>query len=227
MMSHSFKDVTFDCYENERAVIEDVGKHLDLYDGQLSIVLDIGAHIGTLSLIAFKRGALLVVAIEPSKYNFYRLCRNILINKAQDVVMPMMVAVSGSGGMKKLSGIAGYYGQAGYCFKDEAPFQEIGAVPSITLDTLVDAMGKVDYLKIDVEGAEFDILHNTKDSTFSRVGFLDVEIHDVDNRDYFPENKLSRDELISFLASKGFGHNTGGYSFMSKREPNIDMPSVF
>jgi len=217
LISHSFRGITFDCYENEKLVIEDVGKHLDLYQGPLRAVLDIGAHIGTLSLFAFKRGASLVVAIEPSKFNFYRLCRNILKNGAHDVVIPMMVAISGSGGMKRLCGIPGAYGQAGYCFNER--FTPIGEVPSITLDSIVEAVGEVDYLKMDVEGAEFDILlgpKGPKDSTFSRIGYLDVEIHDVDNRNFFPENALSREELMAFLSSKGFDSNSGGYSFMSK-----------
>jgi FkbM family methyltransferase len=44
------------------------------------------------------------------------------------------------------------------------------------------AIGHIDFLKVDVEGAELDVLRGIAASDWGKIGALAVEIHDVDRR---------------------------------------------
>jgi FkbM family methyltransferase len=64
-------------------------------------------------------------------------------------------------------------------------------VPTITINDLVNTYGIIDLLKIDVEGAEYDVLLNTDDSVFSQINALFIECHFV--------NENSSQSIISII----------------------------
>lgn len=57
---------------------------------------------------------------------------------------------------------------------------------------------QVDILKIDCEGAEFDILYNTPGEVFERIRFITMEVHNLDDQ----ENNL--ESLVPYLENRGF-----------------------
>ena len=79
---------------------------------------------------------------------------------------------------------------------------EFTDVPAITLDQLFSrhSIARCDLLKIDVEGAEYEILLTTTDETFSKICRIYGEYHE------FHPNKSLMDggTLSSFLRSKGY-----------------------
>src|SRR5919107_702943 len=143
---------------------DDIIEHFTPKQGD--IVVDIGAHIGLYTIISSKRvGANgKVVAIEADPGNFEMLNRNIKLNKLANVI-PLNYAVysketkiklylpSGESGFTKYNTIMSDWVN----IKDK--FVEVNAN---TLDYLLQSKGireeEVNWIKIDVEGAEFEVL---------------------------------------------------------------------
>lgn len=116
-------------------------------------VIDVGANIGLYTLLAstLVGPAGRVVAIEPSSEN----CRLILLsldaNQAENVELLPLALDRGRG----WSNLSGHFGSNGGLVSGDAASLTSGwseIVPTFALDDLVE--GPVDFLKIDVEGAE-------------------------------------------------------------------------
>ena len=130
------------------------------------IVIDIGAHIGLYTIIGAKRvGAQgKVVAIEADPENFEMLNRNIKLNQLTNVI-PLNYAVYSKETKIKLylpsgeSGFTKYNTIMPNWINTQEKFVEVNAN---TLDYLLQLnkirQEKVDWIKIDVEGAEFEVL---------------------------------------------------------------------
>ena len=192
------------CTEDERYIIDEAVKQYHLYKGHLDVVVYIGAHVGTVSLLAAKYGAKHVLAFEPVFENFISLVENIRLNNFYKSITPIKMAVSGKTGFVNLySGKHLNSGQNSLVYK-KANFEIIEAVPALTLHTILSFFNKVSYLKIDVEGAEFDILLNTRKEDMHKVEYLDLEIHDPSNSAYFEDNEYSTDSLEDHINNCGF-----------------------
>ena len=65
-------------------------------------------------------------------------------------------------------------------------------------DAVADCEGRVDLAKIDVEGAEFEILEQTPLEVWRNVGAISIEIHDD------PQGKLKLDGFLGRLKDAGY-----------------------
>jgi FkbM family methyltransferase len=148
------------------------------------IVVDVGAHIGLYSLIAAKRvgpGGK-VIAIEPDPENFKILRKNILLNRSKNIEALECAAYSAR---EKLKLFLPELEQGRTIFntvmqdraKTSINFLEVEAN---TLDNILESKNitEVNWIKIDVEGAELEVLKgavntlsSNKDTTFV------IEIH--------------------------------------------------
>lgn len=76
------------------------------------------------------------------------------------------------------------------------------SVPVITLESLVDSVERIDLLKIDIEGAEIDVLKTTPATVLSRVAQLTIEFHCHES---FGFGKLAEvRQIINRLRQLGF-----------------------
>lgn len=121
------------------------------------IVLDIGANIGKYSIhcgkLVGKNGK--VFAFEPSKRPFELLCKSIKENDLNEIVTPICCALSDKNGKSKLYS------------SDEKPITSLvyklsnnfTEVNTTSIDSFVSnkKIPRIDWLKIDVEGAEYDV----------------------------------------------------------------------
>jgi FkbM family methyltransferase len=155
------------------------------------IVVDIGAHIGRYTIISSKRigpnGK--VVAIEADPSNFEMLKRNISLNQFTNI-LPINYAVSSREEKVRLylpsqeSGITIY----NTIMTDRARIEKdkFIQVNANTLDNLLEQNGisheEVNWIKIDVEGAEFEVLIGATSilSKSKDIAIL-VEIHNSQN----------------------------------------------
>jgi FkbM family methyltransferase len=157
---------------------------------QGDIVVDIGAHIGRYTIIASKRVGTngKVVAIEANPGNFEMLNRNIKLNKLANVI-PLNYAVYSKETKIKLylpgeeSGYTIYNTIMSNRARNEEKFVEVNAN---TLDYLLQSKGikeeQVNWIKIDVEGAEFEVLKGaTNVLSKSKDISLLIEIHGPHN----------------------------------------------
>jgi len=137
-----------------------------------SVVLDIGANIGAFALQA-SQTASKVYAVEPIQSNYEMLCRNVAANSCKTVV-PIRVAVAAQTGSSEMSvnGVT-----------SSLKWQESGTrsetVPTVTLAALLQSFGPAafDYVKMDCEGAEWEILLQTPDEVFSSIRRIELEYH--------------------------------------------------
>ena len=121
------------------------------------IVLDVGANIGYYSLIFAqligKSGK--VYSFEPDPTNFEILKKNILVNKHENVILENK-AVSNKEGNLKLylstenNGMHRIY-PSKWC-------KESIDINSIKIDNYFNKNQKIDFIKLDIEGAEYDAL---------------------------------------------------------------------
>ncbi len=72
-------------------------------------------------------------------------------------------------------------------------------VPTVTLQQLVEEYGEIDLLKIDIEGAEYDIIENTDQTIFNKINNIFLECHFFKN-----EYKKQYSNLIKKLKSMGY-----------------------
>lgn len=180
---------------------------LKKYDGPLETVIDIGAHVGCFSLAAAQAGAGQIWAFEPLGDNYSRLVENIVRNNFWGRIVPMPFAVFDSHLKVRQIGKAGNSGQYSLHYKGAYPSQPCTTYRLRELDR---HLKRIDYLKIDIEGAEWVILSQPEiDPLLKKVNFLDLEIHDLSNRKYFrmPEGETRssmRKKLQDKLLQHGF-----------------------
>jgi FkbM family methyltransferase len=157
-----------------------------------AIVVDIGANIGAFSLLAQEYGAKKVIALEPEKANFDRLTANISKYQANRI-KPVMVAVGSEQGK-----IVYVEGSGGLARTVSTPTGSLGVLTE-TLPSIFKDIDKKDHvvLKIDCEGAEYDILNEDaiKD-ILPRVDYIYAELHEIEGQ--------SLSDMIVKIEDSGF-----------------------
>jgi FkbM family methyltransferase len=197
--------------ENSEQYFVDAVRHLEYYTGPLDTVVDIGAHIGSLSLMAADRGAKQIVAVEPMSENFKNLIANINDNYFLDVITPInAMIVADASWERKLYCPMGAGGCCGMIVNQAGSFE---IPPLIAFKYFLSEFKHIDYLKIDIEGGEFEIFDQSQEleQLLMRVRFLDLEIHKTEAYapDYSTITKYSHsdkagDELVKYLRDIGF-----------------------
>ncbi|MEK7509965.1 MAG: FkbM family methyltransferase [Patescibacteria group bacterium] len=175
-----------------------------------AVLIDIGANIGVYALYACQSPGVRVYAYEPMPENFSLLKENIARNGLEDRISPYPYAVSGRREKRRL-----YLGESplhSFLPIHESPFhaqfspgkisaQKFIEVECIPLDEVFESNGilRCDLLKIDCEGAEYDILYHLPDPYFSRIREIRLEYHN-----HLGDTKNTGSALVKFLGTKGF-----------------------
>lgn len=168
-----------------------------------SVVVDIGANIGVFSVrAAYFAKKVRVVSYEPFPANFEMLRENVRINGLENgerMVVPNQKAVSGARGELELFFSPGDSGLVSQHNQSDKGHTRSVKVPAVTLaDVFSDNnITTCDFLKMDCEGAEEDILLNAPAELFDRIRSITLEWH-------YDLNKMTIDEFRSFLEKKGY-----------------------
>jgi FkbM family methyltransferase len=163
------------------------------------VVLDIGANIGAFAVYAAKqtpRGR--VIAFEPASDNFELLARNAALNRLANLV-PVRAAVAGESGVINLyraHGSGAHSTTAGRLSQSTG----IEQVEALTLEDVFrrHEIGSCNLLKLNCEGAEFEILHSAPATVLSRIERIAMEYHATENK----RERAGR--LIDHLCKQGF-----------------------
>lgn len=193
----------------------------------LDVFVDIGAHIGTVGLLAAVNGSRFVCCVEPEYANFNFLLGNIMANKIEHRVFPVCSAIASksfelrnlyvdpnNSGMRSLKAI----------------YKQVGIQPVWTLSLedllgpIIQKFGKVDFLKVDVEGAEYEIFSSRPflDKILKNVQYIDIECHEHMETSQLAIKDLVPTEapvLSNYLQSLGFAVDSYGphYHLTAKR----------
>lgn len=146
---------------------------------QPKIIIDIGANIGAFSILAAsKMPNAKIFSLEPLKGAFQQLKENISINRFGKQIVPQKMAVYKEEKTIKLydtgrSGLSSIYRT-----RNEEKFE---LIKSTTLEKIFEKnkIKTCDYLKIDCEGAEYDILSNCPRSVFKKIKMISLEFHEM------------------------------------------------
>ena len=133
--------------------------------------IDIGANVGIYSLYAASLyPQAIIIAIEPQLENFKALVLNILVNDFSNII-PVYAGVSGTTEVGSFASTSREIGSATGQIKcdqmDPKASRLISDVnyqcrlcPSYNLYDFCNSFGFPDFIKIDVDGGEYDILEN-------------------------------------------------------------------
>jgi FkbM family methyltransferase len=150
------------------AVIYDLGEQKrDIYGTRVrpgDVVLDAGANVGVFTRKALWAGAAKVIAIEPGPENLECLRRNFASEIADGRVIVYPKGVWDKDDVLKLS--VDPTDSARDTFVRPIPNAQFIEVPLTTIDKMVAELGlpKVDFIKMDIEGAERNAVVGARDT---------------------------------------------------------------
>jgi FkbM family methyltransferase len=188
-------------------------------------VIDIGAHIGRYTIVSSKMVGKTgkVVAIEADLDTFQLLKRNVALNNLTNV-LPLNIAVFSTKTRIKLyeqSASAKYNSLILSRAKQTEKYVEINAD---TLDSILELNGinQVNWIKIDVEGAEFEVLKGaTKTLSRGNIALL-IEIHNIGDSNHY-------DNIVDFLKHYSYEmafeyryHDSGESHVIFRKKINMD-----
>lgn len=145
------------------------------------VILDVGANIGMFSIWAAKRWpSTRIIAFEPLQQNFENLQHNLRMNKISNVEVHQL-AVAGNVRQTyvhsacDMTSLAGIYGLKQVINTGVSTIKYANAVNTTTLDQICGGLDRVRLLKIDAEGAEYEMLWGF--NSFDKVERLVIEAH--------------------------------------------------
>lgn len=162
---------------------------------KLRTIVDVGANVGAAALwFASRAPQARVVAVEPAPGAVSSLVRNLAQNGLRDRVDVVPVAIGAASGTGYLApspssvtaSVAATSGPEGV------------AVPVLTLSDLFQRIGArdIDLLKLDCEGAEYEILTSADESVMRSIAVIVGEFH--------PGSAGRRGDLEGVLVGMGF-----------------------
>jgi FkbM family methyltransferase len=166
-------------------------------------VIDIGAGIGDFAVMAAREHpSARVFAFEPFPESFEILQANIALNAATNII-PLPTAIGSQSGQKVLAttGQAVQHTTTGSTVSGSATATL--EVQCLCLDDVFRAHGlsRCDFLKMDCEGSEYDILFSASGDTLAKIQHLCMEYHDGFTR-------YTHHDLVRHLQENGFAVRT-------------------
>src|SRR6185436_5642496 len=141
----------------------------------MKVAIDIGAHIGGTAIKCAERGAV-VYAYEPNKENFELLVENVKLNHFEKRIKCFNVAVDSERGERMLYLSEEDSGCHSLFLKGKKRFQD---VKTVKLDDIIELnhLMEVDFMKLDCEGSEYNIITKALQSTLYRINQISMEVH--------------------------------------------------
>jgi FkbM family methyltransferase len=164
-------------------------------------VVDVGAGIGDFTLrAALGHPENRVYAFEPFPESFALLQENLRLNRAPNV-QAFAEAIGGQTGTLALDLSSGEPLQ--FSTEGKGTPEKALAVPCLSLADAWQrlALARCDVLKLDCEGAEYDILFQAPDAVLDGIEHIVMEYHDG-------VTGHSHQDLVEFLSARGFQART-------------------
>lgn len=181
-----------------------IQKLLDLLPSNATII-DIGANAGFFPvLLLSKRKDLTVYAYEPLPSNIQwieRLIRNNPHIKNNLKLFQLAVGAEAAGTLELfLENTEAETSIASIHRSFNAVNTSSIRIPSTNLSSIIEQnkLEHVDFLKLDCEGSEYDILYNSPDEVLKKISCMGIETHEL------PGEKNNHIALQKFLESKGY-----------------------
>jgi FkbM family methyltransferase len=134
------------------------------------VIIDAGGNIGAFTLFALLNApGTKVIAIEPATDTCVRFRAMLAEHKLEHRCALHEAALAGAAGETTIQlNVGSQFRRSGL------PGQRVAAM---TLDSLIPDDEPVDFLKMDIEGAEYEVLNTTPAQTLRRIGRIALEYH--------------------------------------------------
>ena len=159
------------------------------------VIIDVGAHIGLFALFTSqfcKNGK--IFCYEPIKENYKILIENIEMNQIQNI-FPNNLAVT-----KETSRVKIFLNddQSGHSmFIQNKNFVEVDS-KSLSDIFIDNGIKECDFLKLDCEGAEYEIIESLPSDLFTKINKTAIEYHMVDTKPELLEQLINKFKQFSF-----------------------------
>lgn len=160
-------------------------------------IIDVGANIGAFSIFAaINYPESKIYCFEPDYQNYQKLVKNLNLNKIKNVRTFNIAIGKKEGKIKLYSDSNGNFGTIGSSTIKVSPTSvEINC--EILNDVLVEnRIGTCDLLKLDCEGAEYDIIFSLNQDSIKRIKYIVLEYHHTPN--------YQGKDLIGCLKNQGY-----------------------
>ena len=186
LLSHLLKSIFYKYHSDKRKIIREIMP-------QPEVVIDIGAHAGQVSkMIAHTyNNAVKIIAIEPGVYARFILRMSIFFNRLKHVhVLPF--AISTKAGFSFLNVPEKRKNSLGFGLSHMSNGHEdftnrnfkihYDYVAVTTIDQIVDdlKLKTVNFIKIDIEGFEYEVFMAASDQLMQRFRIIVAEFHRLD-----------------------------------------------
>ena len=206
---YTFKEIFYDkIYHDEVVKIE-----------ENDIIVDIGANIGFFTVYAHQFNPKKIICLEPDIKSYLTLLEN---TKNFDNVNCYNLAISDENGIMS------------FCYSDIMSagshlkkFNDIMGkgmnletnVLAIDIEKLFDLFNltRIDYLKIDCEGAEQDIFKTIQDSTLKKIKKISLEFHSIEIKNQITEKLIQNGFEITRELFLHFSNNVGAIFAINKK----------
>lgn len=194
-----------------------------------AVIVDVGANIGLAARFFSRRypGAR-IIAYEPDPLS-HRVAKRNVAHLSQ--VSLRNAAVAPEAGQLLLHRVAGESWRTSSLVADQ-PGAETFVADAVTLDSIIQDVGAIDILKIDIEGGEYDVVQASQ--LLDRVDFIVGELHPVPGRsaeEFFSHLgafDILEDEVTdgkgTFLACRRRANRSGEHLQRSVEERNGSQP---
>ena len=174
-----------------------INRYIKMFPHKNRTFIDIGAHIGT-TVIPFLKLYNRCLAYEPHNENYKFLSKNIVENNVSDRVIIKNLAI----GDKTLKGDLIYHkGENSGCYYFNENEENKENTNSIRLDDDTDILSRndIDFIKIDTEGFELNVLKGAEQTILRNKPLIEVEINGLSEKHY----GVSSQQIYSYLYSLG------------------------
>lgn len=174
---------------------------LELHVPDNSTIIDIGANAGFFTLFAASRfNDSKVFAYEPIPSNFKQLARNRGLNAGCSIECFQKAVAGHSGTVEIMFDPDDSFTTNATIFQKPHRHNQVIQVPSITLSDIFKehSIKRCDLLKMDCEGAEYDIIYGCPLECLSRINQIAMEVHGG------TESGQNIDSLETYLNAQGF-----------------------
>ncbi len=171
---------------------------LPLFTAKNIRLVDIGANLGSFTIWMHRvLGVREAFCFEPESDSFRLLNFNLALNECS-TAKPIEYAVGGEARTTKIALKKSSPGGT-TIYADNDSITDASSVPVISFGDWMDGLeGDFDLLKVDCEGAEWEILRKTDPRIFTRFRAVVAEVHGD------PENKQSVSEFKQSMEKLGF-----------------------
>lgn len=186
---------------NEILIYQQYGNPKELTE-ENAVVIDIGAHIGIFSVFAARISKnISVYSFEPVSENYSILKKNVAINNLDNQIKCFNLGITKKGGKRYLyfdkkntGGHSLFRSSADKVLINTIKLEEVFRINEIRYCNL---------LKIDTEGAEYEIIPNLSKMYLKRIKNIVIEYH----------NNGEVGSLVEILNKNGFSVVKGGENF--------------